>query len=178
MVALLAGCHPVDPGAPTDGGAGDGGPQLLTCQAPVGPTWVISSYGLSPVGEGFDLNGDGKIDNILGQLAPFANSYWASSVQSGFSLFLLDFPGLGMPITDATNFPFYFFVGIDVDDPPNTENNLGGNGQFLVPAGQLDVSCNPTAVFGSTVLSNYRLSAKAPHIDIVTAAIGDFISSD
>jgi hypothetical protein len=150
----------------------------VSCATPPGPTWVVSKFGLLPVDQGFDLVGDGHVHNILGTLAPFANTYWSTSAQMGFSIFLLDFPGLAGPNVDAKDFPFYFFVGIDVDDPVDPSNNLTGTGQFYVPIEQLDVNCQPTSSFHDTVLSGGTLTADTKLLDIVAQAIGDFQSSD
>jgi hypothetical protein len=178
LLVLLAGCGPIAPVTPDAGGMGDGGPALLSCPTPPGPTWVVSKFALLPVDQGFDLVGDGKVHNILGTLAPFANTYWSTSAQMGFSIFLLDFPGLASPNVDAKDFPFNFFVGIDVDDPVDPSNNLDGTGQFYVPIEQLDVNCQPTSAFHDTVLSGGTLTADTKLLDIVAQAIGDFQSSD
>jgi hypothetical protein len=179
VALLLAACGPAGGTAGPDGGSvGDAGPTLLMCPNPVGPTYIVSSYGLLPPDQGFDLVGDGKVHNELGNLASFTNSYWIQSVANGSSIFLLDFPGLPNPIVDETNFPFYFFTGTDADDPPDPSNNTSGTGQFLVPLKQYDVNCQPTTIFSNSVIAGGKLSANSTHLDIVAQAIGDFVSSD
>jgi len=177
-LAALTGCQPHSPVAPDGGDPGDAGPALIGCATPPGPTWIVSQFGLLPPEQGFDLVGDGKVHNELGQLAPFANNYWAQSTKNGDSIFLLDMPGLGPVTVDASNFPFNFFVGIDAHDPPDPTNNLTGNGTFLVPIQQFDVSCQPIAGFFHTVLKSEVLTASTPRLDIVAQVIGDFVSSD
>jgi hypothetical protein len=116
--------------------------------------------------EGLDLNGDGAADNALGVLADPMTESFDDKLQRGLLAILLDF--LPPETTGPAPAAIATYAGIDADDIP--DNNLDGNGSFLVPAGQLDVSCRPTNTFTATTTG--------PHEASFSAAIWDIVGQD
>src|SRR5581483_11918513 len=142
-----------------------------------GKAYIIDTYGLLSPDQGFDLTGDGKPDNILGALAPFANPTFLNDIKVGSAIFLLGVNNLPNPLADTTATRLAFWVGIDGDMPPDPSNNLSGSAQFMVPSAQLDVDCNPTTAFQNNVISAGTYSASTMHLSIVAQAIGDLEST-
>ncbi len=65
------------------------------CASPgKGPTYRITSLQIAPSGQGFDLNGDGKVDNSLSILGSFVNSTLNSSIQNGSVNILVELASL------------------------------------------------------------------------------------
>jgi hypothetical protein len=174
----LAACGPAHPVAHPDGGTPDGGAALVSCMPDFGKVYIIDTYGLLPSDQGFDLTGDGKPDNILGALAPFANPTFLNDIKVGSAIFLLGVNDLPDPLADSTDARLAFWVGIDGDMPPDPTNNLSGSAQFLVPSAQLDVDCNSTTVFQNNVLHAGKFTAATAHLSIVAQAIGDLESTN
>jgi hypothetical protein len=159
-------------------GGDDAGPSAVSCMPGFGQSFIFSQFGLLPPGQGFDLNGDGKIDNALGGLGAYVNSALQHNVDTGYSLLLFDFHGLPQPLADANGFQLNFFAGLDADMPPDPSNNLGGMGRFLVPIQQFDVNCHPTTVFTNTSLKSGAITANTAFFDVVVQAVGTLKCSD
>src|SRR5688572_28079297 len=146
-VVLLLALPACGGGAGVD--AGPGGPTIdaalypVECEADFGKSYVLWQFGLVPAGEGLDITGDGVPDNAIGFIRPVVNPAWQSAVDDGVATYLVevsDWDPIGpndAQVTMAT------YLGLDADDPPDPSNNLGGQGEFLVPADQYDVNCRP-----------------------------------
>jgi hypothetical protein len=175
-LALTAACSAPTHAPPGDAGS-DAGATPLLCNPTFGTTYILSAYGLTPPDDGFDLNGDGKPDNVMGNMASFVNPLWQSQLARGYALYLLDFLTPISTTTDVPHLDMNFYVGIDADMPPDPSNNLGGMGRFLVPLQQFDVNCQPTTPWTMQVQSGV-LTGTAPRMDIVVQAIGTISSTN
>lgn len=172
-LALLvaAGCggsgttSPVDSGAPPDL-ADTGG-----CHPPFGRSYIVTTFAMRQEGDGFDLNGDGKPDNALGALATFANPKWQDAITNGYAIYLFDLRNLaGPPLVEGDHPALSFFVGSDADT--DASNNLGGMGQFLVPAEQFDVNCQSTAGFDMPTVTGGQILAQKDSVSVVAQGVG------
>ena len=88
-----------------------------------------------PADQGFDLDGDGDVDNALAFLGPLVNQEWAHSIATGMQIMLVTF--------DA-DMQMAFYAGVR-DSPPDPTNNVSGMGSFLIPVEQFDVACRSTS---------------------------------
>lgn len=176
LAILLAGCGPAHPGASSDGGVPDSGLAFQTCAPSFGRVYIIDTFGLLPSDQGFDLDGDGTVDNSLGGVAPFANPTFQRDIVGGSAIFLIAIAGLPDPLADTTSSRFSFWIALDADMPPDPTNNISGAGQFLVPAQQLDVDCAPTTVFEHDALQGGVYSVSTSHLRLVAQAIGELES--
>jgi len=126
-LGLMAGCGDDDGGNETDAGVD----AMVRPDAYVGdchddpvPVYegdyqvLVNELQIASPSEGFDLNYDGQIDNLLGLLGSVANSELAGSMENGEIIIPLEFFGLDdAGADDCLNFSFY--VGIfppDQDD--------------------------------------------------------------
>ncbi|MBI4512040.1 MAG: hypothetical protein HY698_20580 [Deltaproteobacteria bacterium] len=116
-----------------------------------------------PEGQGADMNGDGKIDNSFGPLADLLNPTLNGAVKDGGNILLFDM-FLGEKPSVA------FFRAIDAN--AKLDDNLTGDGEFLVPSEQFDVSCKPTSMFENARWENGRLVAKSEQWAFVIPHLG------
>src|SRR5690349_6218230 len=98
--------------APSSADAPPGPPQ---CAVAPGRAFTMSQIGFQPPGVGFDLDGDGHIDNALGFLAPIANQILISDVASGFSRYLFDVERWDGAPADDSDVTMVVFSGVDAD---------------------------------------------------------------
>lgn len=179
MLMLAAGCGPPAKATVDGGGMDGGGPDLAGCNPPFGHSFYVSDYTQLGEGVGFDLDGDGTEDNVMGVLAAIANPKWKDSIARGRTIFLVDFLGLmGPPLPDTPAPGMAFYVGIDEDNPPDPSNNGGGMGRFLVPAEQFDVACKSTTMFETVTVVNGQITARIKKVNLVAQAVGSLEFSD
>ena len=96
---------------------------------------------------GFDLNGDGKIDNKLGEnalLKSTASQQVKASMEDGSVLLIMEYRGAA-DMTDSDCFDLNFYLGIDTDEDPS--NNLGGAGVLDIDPRSLDENNQPVVRF-------------------------------
>jgi hypothetical protein len=168
---LVAGCKANPPAMP-DLAAAPADLAVSGCQPDFGKVFFVSHLAFLGSGMGFDLNGDGVIDNRLGFIAPLANPNLTSSIAAGDTIMLVSITGLsGDSLVDGEVPQIAVYLGIDADSPPNPSNNAM-NGQFRIPIEQFDVSCKPARQFDQVVIKNGVLSATAKEISITVATIG------
>jgi hypothetical protein len=125
--------------APADGGVVRAPP----CPIAPGRTFTMEEYGFHPPGMGFDLDGDGTIDNELGFLAPIANQVIGDALDSGLTRYLFDIGGWDGAPGDDPEVTMVSYSGIDADEPPDITNDFTGDGAFYVGGQDFDVECNP-----------------------------------
>src|SRR5207237_167127 len=99
-------------------------------------TYTLSSIGFEAPGHGFDLDGDGKIDNALGYLAPVANQVIDNDVASGFSRYVFEIERWDNATADDPDVAFVSYSGVDTDQPPDSALSRAylpqlGSGTFL-----------------------------------------------
>jgi hypothetical protein len=111
---------------------------------------VIATLGIADPGQGFDLNGDGQIDNVLGPLASLANPQIATSFQKAHDIIIpLELFGyMGQADSMCTKVAFYLGqVNKDRDNDGKNTNWQNGD------CDDLDPSIHPgaTEVIGNNV---------------------------
>ncbi len=150
------------------------------CKPKFGRTFVFDKLEFLPKAEGFDLNNDGMVDNVFGDLGLTINDSFRSDIAQGRTLLLLDLQhGMGAPpFAPGMSFDSFLFAGLDADDPPDPSNNLGGSGRFLVPLGQFDVSCKPTSSITTTADGAQSLKLKAQRLLFTLISVGTLEFSD
>jgi hypothetical protein len=130
--------------------------EVSECDVQFGRTYILDKFELMPPGQGFDLDGDGDIDNTLGFLGSVANNGFRQAIAAGAAIYLLDLtPWMDSLATPPSGPGLAFFHGVDADADPS--NNTSGSGEFVVAAEQFDVSCHPTSAFHGVLLVNSTL---------------------
>lgn len=92
---------------------------------------VINDLQIAKPEEGFDLNYDGRTDNLLGLLGSVANSELSTSMENGDIIIPIEFYGLDDPQNDeCLNFSFYvgIFAPDQDDDGERTDGAVGSTG--------------------------------------------------
>jgi hypothetical protein len=137
LVLALLGCGG-GAGGTGDAGAGPDAPSQL-CIAPPGDTWVVTSLSILGEGEGFDLDGDGEIDNEFGKTPEGARAEIAAGLNTSLEAHEMtvlihitgwDPPGAARAPTVA------FYMGTD-------PTGLYESGDYHVWSDQFDLDCNP-----------------------------------
>jgi hypothetical protein len=171
FAGLLAGCEPEMMAMPDLSPApADLAPQ--GCMPDFGKVFFVDTLRFMPPGEGFDLNGDGKIDNQMGKVAGMANPELQNSIKLGTTIMLVSVTHLkGPPIVDGDHPAVTLLLGLDSDSPADPSNNAD-NGAFKVPIEQFDVNCNPTTTFDSSAVSGGIIKSASKKVDIVAGSIG------
>src|SRR5262245_46333737 len=111
LAACSGGSSATD--APTSNGDSSFDPP--PCSISPGKTYTMLEYGFHAPGVGFDLDGDGDIDNALGFLAPVANQVINDAIQSGFSRYLFDIEGWDAAPGNDPDVQMISFAGVDAD---------------------------------------------------------------
>lgn len=143
-----------------------------TCSLTQGRTYTMQQIGFNPAGTGFDLDGDGDIDNALGFLAPVANQVIRDAVDSGFSRHLFHIDGWDNAPADDDALRMIFFAGVDADQPPDLANDFTGQGKFFVTSRDFDVNCNPQHVSRAGRTSNRVLDLDADRWGLFVRNVG------
>ncbi len=76
-----------------------------------GPVFRMNTFAIAKSTEGFDLNGDGKIDNSLAILGTFLNKSLAQSVQKGSLNILLELAKMADPKGQNGAATIYLYMG-------------------------------------------------------------------
>lgn len=113
------------------------------CDVAFGHTYVFDELALLPEGDGIDITGDGQPDNVLGKMAPIANSFLQGTLDNSAAIFLLDFTEWDGASADDPQVGVTFYLGVDADSPPDPSDDYGGAGEFLVVDRAFDVECRP-----------------------------------
>ena len=113
------------------------------CALEAGRTYIVAEAVLEPSTVGFDLGGDGVVDNALG-LVPASvrqsvNDGFAEAILGGGFPALVHMVGWTEPLTSPQTLRIQIFSGRDADQDPTT--NLTGQGEFFVGLGEFDVNC-------------------------------------
>src|SRR6187200_2707361 len=115
------------------------------CQLPPGRSYA-QRLNIGGPGVGFDLNGDGTIDNAFGNLPPpllnqISQDLEASFVTGNTALVLHLANWSDPPSPDDPDLTVSAVFGLDADS--NTANNFDGMGKFVADAISFDLNCNP-----------------------------------
>ncbi len=145
---------------------------MAGCMPEYGKVFFVDSLRFMPQDEGFDLDGDGKIDNNMGQVGPLANRELANSIKLGTTIMLVDLHGLDPPpLVDGSKPTLSLYLGLDADQPADPSNNAN-NGAFKVPIEQFDVNCKASTTFDHSVIKNGGFDCDGKKIDIIAGSIG------
>jgi hypothetical protein len=169
-LCIAAGCTPEDVMSTPDLAPA---PDLSApgCVPEFGSGYFADRLQYLPSDQGFDLNGDGMVDNQTGILASIANQELANAIVNGRSIFVLSVRSLkGPPLVEGDTPTLAFYVAVDGDMPADPSNNAM-NGAFRVHREQFDVDCQPTAAFDSKVESG-EIRSTAKKVDTVAGGIG------
>lgn len=151
-VCLVGGCGGSGQTA-ADGGNVDADSSGGGCHPTFGRSFIVNQFQQSAPENGFDLNGDGKPDNAFAVVG-ISSGIWNNLITTGSAIFLFDFqrlPAAGTPVGDGASLDLAFYLGVSPNSDPSTY--FDGNGQFLAPASQFDVSCHTTANLDSVSVS-------------------------
>ncbi len=171
ILCLTAGCGGGDH-APPDGGNADGGTSDDGCHPAFGSSFIVNQFAQSAPDDGFDLNGDGTPDNAFAAIG-IGSSIWANLITSGSAIFLFDLQGLpafGVPVADGASLTLAFYLGVSVNSDPSTY--FGGDGQFLAPASQFDVSCQTTANMDTTSVAGGTITGHKASLGLGVHGLG------
>jgi hypothetical protein len=95
-----------------------------------GLMFVVNQIAIAGQNRGFDLDGDGTIDNSFWQLGTFSNDQIRQALLGGENLVLIELAGLGPSSTDQPqSLTIKMYDAADADDPIFPANN------FKVPPG-------------------------------------------
>jgi hypothetical protein len=174
--ALLALAACSGHGTTTDA-TGGGGSSLgpAPCRVSPGVTYVLTSVGFEPPGQGFDLDGDGKIDNALGYLAPVANQVIGNDIATGFSRYLLVVERWDNAPGDDPDVTLVSYSGVDADQPPDPSNDFTGSGEFNVTSRDFDVNCNPQNASRTGSIAGLVLATRFDRWNLFVRNIGSVV---
>jgi hypothetical protein len=155
-----------------------------TCTLPPGNAYVVTSLNLLPPDQGTDHDGDGTIDNRLGEIplsyATEFNEGTDIAIASGQLLLAMYVTGWSDPPTpDDPDAVFHAYHVFDADMPADESNNLSGAGEFLVPITQFDLSCGtPQHTAESTELAGGVMTARSDEFDFHLSSTGSVQTRD
>ena len=163
---LVLGCGD-DAGVPLDAphvdapvdAESDAGLDRSKCTSSLAPSFIADSVQVPPPGIGFDLNGDGRVDNSLAQLRQLLNPTLRDMTHKSPYL-IITVENLTDPQNDPNVQPV-IYQGLDADGDPT--NDFSGMGQFWFTLNSVDVDCRPLAILPSGALVNGSFSAVADH---------------
>ena len=137
------------------------------CPVPAGRSYVERVF-LGGPGIGFDLNGDGTIDNAFGNLPPSLRDQLNKDIQSSFDtgsqFFVLNLADWGDPPVDAPDVLTQILLARDADTDPS--NNFDGTGRFYADALSFDLNCQPTIKTDHASISNGVLTSTAKSFQV------------
>jgi len=115
---------------------------------------------------GFDLDGDGEIDNALGQLPQSVRDSIHDgldhAIEVGEWMMILHLADVDdPPDPNDPDVGFHVFTALDVDVPPDPSNNYGGDGRFYIRVDEFDLDCNPTTAADEAALADHVLTASS-----------------
>ena len=117
--------------------------ELPVCDLAFEDVYVERKIELLPEDQGRDIDGDGSIDNQLGEIAPFLNPTFETGIADGSILVVFALPGLANPPPDEPiEIAAYWPQVRDADSPPDPSNNLT-TAELLVGLSVFDADCAP-----------------------------------
>lgn len=161
FAVLASGCHGGGGGDqdPVDAGVPD-----AVCPFPEGRSYVMSQIELLPAGDGFDLDDDGDVDNMLANLPEAALSSihdgLETSISTGELILLLHLVDWDPPTPTDTSLEMHVFPAYDADEPLDPTNNFTGDGEFLARLDQFDLNCNSKSKADEVAIVDRVLTAR------------------
>jgi hypothetical protein len=172
LLLALAACS----GGASHADAPAGGDAALTpapCQYTFGRTYTLSQVGFEPAGMGFDIDGDGTIDNAFAFIAPIANQVVDDNIHTGTSRYLFDIEGWDAPPADDSAATMVAFGGFDADQPPDPTNDFSGTGKYNVSLRDFDVNCHPLNASRSGTIVSGVFNLHADRWALFVSNVGD-----
>jgi hypothetical protein len=158
VTLACVGCVGSDPAQPD---AAD------VCPVPPGRSY-IERVELAGPGVGFDLNGDGTIDNAFGNLPPTLRDQLNKDVESSFDtgsqFFVLNLANWDPPTANAADVVTQILLVRDADTDPS--NNFNGTGTFYADALSFDLDCEPKIKGDHASITNGMMTADAKQFEI------------
>lgn len=118
-----------------------------------------------------DLNGDGTIDNKIGQYVTILRSQGTDinerigvAIEAGELIYLLEYAHWSNETTDS-DVTMHMYLGDDVDF--DFTDNLAGTGQFLIEPESFDDDGDAKWPFATTRVQNGKLSAEGGGLQLV-----------
>lgn len=155
------------------GGGGDASLLPTPCPYTFGQTYTLSSVAFEPAGMGFDIDGDGVIDNAFASIGPVANQVVADNIQGGSSRYLFDVEGWDAPPADDAAAKMIAFAGFDADQPPDPSNDFSGSAHYNVPLRDFDVTCQPLNTSHDGAIAGRVLQIHSDRWNLFVANVGD-----
>jgi hypothetical protein len=143
----------------------DAGLNRAECPTSYVPSFIADQVIVPPQSMGFDLNGDGRVDNELGQLRMLLNPALADMTHRSPFL-IISVERLMDPQNDPDVGPV-IYLGLDADGDPT--NDFSGMGQFWFTLESVDNDCRPLAILPSGPLVGGNFAATADHAIIPLA---------
>lgn len=166
LVALGCGCGggASDPPAlPPDADEGS------VCELPPGIGYLLNQLHIGAPGVGFDLDGDGDVDNRFGDF-PLSTR---NAIGDGYDGALAAGEWLAATYLDALDDPpsatdpevgFHILNVLDADVPADASNNFTGSGEFYAATLFLDLNCESTTRTGGGMVDRV-FRASRPRLD-------------
>lgn len=104
-----------------------------------GPVFRINSLQIASSGQGFDLNGDGKVDNSLAVLGSFVNGTLGSAISGGSVNILIELASLSDPKAQNGTATTYVYMG------------RATSGGYRIESSSLDSQGRPLFRFASKI---------------------------
>jgi hypothetical protein len=155
-VPLDAAAHDAPIDAEPDAGELD----RSKCTSPLAPSFIANSLQVPPTNVGFDLNGDGNIDNLLGNLRNLGLNDALRMQTRKEPYLVITVERLGDPQNDPDVQPV-IYLAVDADG--DATNDFSGMGSFWFTLNSVDVNCRPNAILPAGALVNGHFEATADH---------------
>ncbi len=154
------------------GGDDDGSFAPPPCRVTPGRTFTMTEIRFFGSGAGFDLDGDGDIDNALGFLAPIINQVIRTTIASGFSRYLFNVERWDNAPADDADVAMVAYFGVDADQPADLTNDFGGHGEFYAIGRDFDVECNPLNALPSGTVTGRRFETESDRLGLFVRNVG------
>lgn len=164
----MVGCgddmgRPIDahPDAPMDAAEPDAADlDRSKCTSSLSPSFIATSVVVPPPTVGFDLNGDGNVDNVLGNLRNAGLNDALRTQTRNPPYLIITVENLTDPQNDPNVQPV-IYQGLDADGDPT--NDFSGMGRFWFTLNSVDANCRPLAILPAGALVNGHFEATADH---------------
>jgi hypothetical protein len=177
-IAALAACSGNNAHVDANGTAGDASFLPAPCAYTFGRTYTLSQVEFEPAGMGFDIDGDGTIDNAFAFIAPIANQVVDDNIHIGSSRYLFDIEGWDAPPADDSAAKMIAFAGFDADQPPDPSNDFTVGARYDVPLRDFDVACHPLNISRDGTITSDVLQIHSDRWNLFVANVGNLEFAD
>jgi hypothetical protein len=177
--AVIDAANQPDAAQAPDAAPPDAGPlQTDNCPVTYGPTGVSSTFQVAEGTVGFDLNGDGTIDNAIGGtgVRGVLNGNFNTSLGNGSLRSLAEIRDLGAIGTDDPEIAVVLYGGVDSDDPAEGSDDFTGDeSYYFAHDGVNSVTCDPRALAAANYTGGV-VSAEDESIKFYVESFGGFLT--